>query len=218
MRQLRNYWSLLDAQTQKREATKTRVEKETSIELNNNKRKEEYLHWCHSQYKYHPCSPMKLFFDLSYIKKITLKRERKKLKLNLYRNLLYSLLDRFLYTENLQVFITNIEWERAFEDRGSKRFPKSHQRPGCGQLATFRGRRFLVWSFFPFSNRIFCLSFWFWRYPHWSSVNRFDSPKSESKQLDLKSSSSNQIDLIKSDFNCIYLILSSLSPWLSSAK
>jgi len=61
-----------------REATKNTSRKETSIELNNNERNEEYLHMCHSQYKHHSCPLMKLFFDLTKIKiKITSKREQK---------------------------------------------------------------------------------------------------------------------------------------------
>jgi len=77
-------------------SNKNKSRKETSIEFNNNERKKEYLHWCHSQYKHHSCSPMKFFFDLSYKKnknKNLLLKEKEKPKLNLDRNLLCSLLD-----------------------------------------------------------------------------------------------------------------------------
>ena len=54
-----------------------------------------YLHQCYTQYKHLSHSSMKLSSPLSYIKKnkITLK-EKEKLRLNLYKNLFYSLLDR----------------------------------------------------------------------------------------------------------------------------
>jgi len=50
-------------------SNKNNSRKETSIEFNNNERKEEYLHTCHSRYKHHSCFSMKPFFDLCYVKK-----------------------------------------------------------------------------------------------------------------------------------------------------
>ena len=91
----------------KERSNKNKSRKEILIEFNNNERKEEYLHWCHSQCKHHSCSPMKLFFDLNYIKKnknLHLK-EKEKSKLNLYRNLFYSQLNRSLFClQELQYF------------------------------------------------------------------------------------------------------------------
>jgi len=94
-RQLRSFWSRLDSQTQKREVIKTRVEKKLRLNLiTMEERKNTYISVTLST-----SITLILSWNCSSIS-VTLKnknlhlKEKEKPKLNLYKNLVYSLLDR----------------------------------------------------------------------------------------------------------------------------